>query len=234
MSRLPTPTPIDIFSDRDRPNLRRHLKSAFRAAIGELFLKRPPPRTGAPRRLLNAGCGPRRFDGFVNADFYSTRIGLTAKHRARRPDWMIDVRRRLKCDDNYWHGIFTEHMIEHLTFADARFALAEMLRTLKPGGWLRVTVPDLKKFATHYLSGDALDNPPRQWAHKAEAMADLTQMWGHQSVWDAELMAALLADLGFADIGEAKFREGNDPDLLQDDPEKQWETLYMEARKPTH
>ena len=88
----------DIYSNADRPNLRWHLKSVWRAFIGETFLKKYPPETGAPRRLLNLGCGPRRFAGFVNADFYSTR--LSAK-KGRRPDWMIDIRRPLKCRSDY-------------------------------------------------------------------------------------------------------------------------------------
>ena len=65
----------DIYSSNEHPGLRSHLKSAWRAFIGETFLKKYPPDTGSSRQLLNLGCGPRRFAGFVNTDFYLTRIG---------------------------------------------------------------------------------------------------------------------------------------------------------------
>jgi predicted SAM-dependent methyltransferase len=222
----------DIYANAERPNLRWHLKSAWRAFIGETFLKKYPPETGTARRLLNLGCGPRRFAGFVNADFYSTRIGRDRK--GRRPDWMIDIRRPLKCRSDYWDGVFAEHIIEHLTPADALAGLAEILRTLKPGARLRVTVPSLKIFAEYYVSGDdsRLDNPTRAWKHRGEAIADLVHLWGHQSVWDFDTLSDLLQKAGYSGITECRFGEGMDADLIEDDPEKAWETLYVEAVKP--
>ena len=147
---------------------------------------------------------------------------------------MVDVRCPLKCQDNYWDGVFTEHMIEHLTYADAFHAFSEILRTLKPGHWLRVTVPDFAKFSQYYQTGDreVFGTLPRQWSIRAEAIADITQMWGHQPVWDHEMMAKVLSEVGFTDIQTQTFQQGSNPDLLQDDPEKKWETLYVEAQKP--
>lgn len=232
---LATPPVIDLYSDRDRPGLRWHLKSAFRGFVGERFLRRYPPRTEGTDPYLNLGCGPKRFEGFVNADFYSTRTSLRKRNKARRPDWMVDVRRPLQCPDDYWRGVFCEHLIEHLTYADARFALSEILRTLKPGGRLRVTVPDFGKFARYYVSGETdafAGAPTRRWSSRGEAMADAAHMWGHQSLWDRDMMANLLSEVGFEGVEMQEFRSGGDPELLRDDPEKSWETLYMEARKP--
>lgn len=146
---------------------------------------------------------------------------------------MIDARRPFKCLDNYWHGVFTEHMIEHLTYSDAHAAFSEILRTLKPGGWLRVSVPDFEKYAQYYQSGEAqvFGTLPRKWSIRAEAIADITQMWGHQSVWDREMMEKVLSEVGFINISKQDFQRGNNPDLLQDDPEKSSETLYVEAQK---
>ncbi len=221
----------DIYSNNEHPGLRWHLKSAWRAFIGETFLKKYPPDTGASRRLLNLGCGPRRFTGFVNADFYSTRIGAK---KGRRPDWMIDIRRPLKCKSDFWDGVFAEHIIEHLTPGDALAGLHEILRTLKPGGRLRVTVPSLKIFAEYYVSGDdqISENQTRAWKHRGEAIADLVHLWGHQSVWDFGTMSALLQKAGYCNITECRFREGMDADLIKDDSDKAWETLYVEAVKP--
>jgi len=201
---LQEPAPFNIYASRDRPDFKWHLKSAFRSFIGELFLKRFPPDNGQPQNLLNLGCGPKRFTGFVNADFYSTRLSNWRRNNARRPDWMIDARRPFKCLDNYWHGVFTEHMIEHLTYSDAHAAFSEILRTLKPGGWLRVSVPDFEKYAQYYQSGEAqvFGTLPRKWSIRAEAIADITQMWGHQSVWDREMMEKVLSEVGFINISK--------------------------------
>jgi len=231
---LENPVPFDIYTTRDRPNLRWFLKFFLRSFIGEHFLKKFPPDKSMPRKLLNLGCGPMRFKEFVNADFYSTRILNWGRNKSRRPDWMVDVRRPLRCQDNYWEGVFSEHLIEHLTYSDAKYAFSEILRTLKPDCWLRVTVPDLEKFAQYYLTGKSqvFGTLPRQWTLRAEAIADITQMWGHQSVWDQAMMKRVLSEVGFVNVQVQEFRYGNNPDLLQDDPGKKWETLYVEAQKP--
>ena len=58
----------------------------------------------------------------------------------------MDATKPWKCPDNYWDGIFTEHVLEHLSYKDAIFAIGECYRPLKPGAWLRISVPDIDKF----------------------------------------------------------------------------------------
>lgn len=62
--------------------------------------------------------------------------------------------------DNSVSDIRCSHMLEHLSFDDAQKALAEWTRVLKPGGRLRVAVPDFRKIA------DSIDSDPL-WAHYA-------------------------------------------------------------------
>ena len=45
-------------------------------------------------------------------------------------------------------------------------------------------------------------------------------------------MSALLQKAGYSDITECRFGEGMDSDLIKDDSDKAWETLYVEAVKP--
>jgi hypothetical protein len=52
----------------------------------------------------------------------------------------------MEMPDNYWDGIFMEHVLEHLSYKDAIFAIGECYRTLKLGAWLRISVPDIDKF----------------------------------------------------------------------------------------
>ena len=63
-------------------------------------------------------------------------------------------------------------------------------------------------------------------------MADAAHMWGHQSLWDRDMMANLLSEVGFEGVEMQEFRSGGDPALLRDDPEKSWETLHGGPQAP--
>lgn len=192
--------------------------------FGHALLRRKPPRGG----LLNLGCGPHRFDGWVNADDY----GLKRRWRepAFRPDWMLDLTRAWRCPDNHWDGVFTEHVIEHVSYSQAVFGLREAFRTMRPGAWLRVSVPDLAVYVRRYCGTSA----PGLYEFPANAVAVsyLTQMHLHKSAWDGDLLCSVLRDIGFMDVSVVEYRQGTDDRLLRDDPDKQFESLYVEARKP--
>jgi hypothetical protein len=44
-------------------------------------------------------------------------------------------------------------------------------------------------------------------------------------------MIELLKSIGFASVEQVGFQESNDRRLLVDDPSKEWESLYVEARR---
>lgn len=46
-----------------------------------------------------------------------------------------------------------QHVFEHFGFEEAQTALAFCAQLLRPGGYLLITVPDLRIFALHYLTG---------------------------------------------------------------------------------
>jgi SAM-dependent methyltransferase len=84
---------------------------------------------------LHLGCGPHVLAGWLNTDLH-----------AIRPDVVcVDVTKRFPFGDSLFDYVFTEHMIEHLCFADARNAITESFRVLKPGGRIRVSTPDLAR-----------------------------------------------------------------------------------------
>ena len=84
---------------------------------------------------MHLGCGPHVLAGWLNTDLH-----------AIRPDVVcVDVTKRFPFGDSLFDYVFTEHMIEHLCFADARNAITESFRVLKPGGRIRVSTPDLAR-----------------------------------------------------------------------------------------
>jgi predicted SAM-dependent methyltransferase len=200
----------------------------LRSLYGRTFLSKKPNLKTNDKNLLNLGCGFTKFDGWVNADFFS---GIRFwKKVCSHPDWMLDLRFPLKCDDNVWDGVFSEHTIEHLYPNQVLSLLKELHRTMKPGAWLRITVPNLEKYIRYY-NGENVDSEFTQWHTGCEAIRTLTQDFGHISLWDSDLLSKFLKISGFENIQEVSFRQGTDKSLLKDKEARQWETLYMEAKK---
>lgn len=197
-------------------------------AVGDAFFRRPPPTMDGPQ-LLNLGCGPHIFEGWVNADDYAFKRAM--RERAFRPNWRLDITRPWRCPPDHWDGVFTEHVLEHVTYSEAIGALREALRTLKPGAWLRISVPDVRTYVEFYegrLARPEFGPIP----HPAVGISFLTQMHLHRSAWDADLMTRVLTEIGFADASAKSFGVSADPRLARDDPDKAHESLYVEARKP--
>lgn len=212
----------------------------FRAqyfVLHRIYGPRPPKHS----RLLNLGCGDSHLDGWVNADrLRITYLLLNARKVLQKslklPDWTIDAAWRWNCPDNYWEGIYTENVLEHLSYRDVVVTLKEVLRTLQPGRWLRVLLPDLARYVEFYNS-KANGTPANSWfeerfAFGAEAIAFLTQNQSHASVWDARLLSAVLAEIGFTNVATVAFGCGSDPRLMMDNVAGRYESLYVEAQKP--
>lgn len=92
-------------------------------------------------RLLNIGCGNRFHAAWVNIDLVS-RSGDVIQH---------DLMRGLPFDDNSFDGVYHSHVLEHLEPEQGSALLREGQRVLKPGGVLRVVVPDLEGIVREYL-----------------------------------------------------------------------------------
>lgn len=129
--------------------------------------------------------------------------------------------------DDIADAIFTSHFIEHLYHSDAVRLLTDCFRALKPGGSIRVCVPDLRIAVDAYLAGRAAEALDYFFIERNARTYDR-----HLYMYDLELLTQVLADCGFADIRRCSFREGSTPDLevLDNRPEQ---TLYVEARKPS-
>jgi hypothetical protein len=84
-----------------------------------------------------------------------------------------------------------------------------------------------------YYNGKATDSWfNEQFAYGAEAIASLTQNWGHTSVWDSQLLSSVLEQIGFSNIDTVSFGRGTDPQLIMDNSARRHESFYLEAQKP--
>jgi predicted SAM-dependent methyltransferase len=180
-------------------------------------------------QYLNLGCGTFKFNDWVNADLY--KLNKILRGLEQWPDWMLDATKAWNCPENFWGGIYNEHMIEHINYLGAVEVFQECYRTLQPQKWLRTVVPDLNKYVRYY-NHDLTNDSFKQFSCGAHAISELTQNWGHTSVWDEHLLRSVLEEVGFVNISKVDFKVSSDSKLLKDNPDRRWESLYMEAQKP--
>ena len=150
-------------------------------------------------RRVNIGSGRNILAGWLNLDIKPRPGGV----------W-LDCARPWPIADGVFSAALCEHMIEHVPKPMAQAILAETLRTLRPGGWLRVITPDLTLFAAHVLGGgDPRDEDYLQFLrafHGQEGLnwCDATNIifrdYGHQYIWSAEELSAALRRAGFVDL----------------------------------
>jgi SAM-dependent methyltransferase len=96
-------------------------------------------------RALNLGCGERFRPDWVNVDFTSTGPGVIA--------W--DLRRGIPFVAESFDLVYHSHILEHFHRSTVPAFLGECRRVLKPGGVIRIVVPDLEQITRLYL--DALE-----------------------------------------------------------------------------
>lgn len=172
---------------------------------------------------LNLGCGPQVVPGWINVD-YALGARLASKPLLKpvlrrlklfNVDWdpkifIHDLTRRLPWDDGSVEACYTSHTVEHFSREQGRFLVQEAFRVLKPGGVLRVIVPDLKHVIERYQSGelpaedlverlDVLYGPGKTGMKKL--LAPLVE-FPHKCMYDTEAMLRLLRGCGF--IAEAR------------------------------
>jgi predicted SAM-dependent methyltransferase len=139
--------------------------------------------------LLNLGCGASFHPAWVNVDF----------HPADATVLRHDLRQTLPFPDGHFAAVYHSHVLEHFPKAFAPVFLRECRRVLRPGGVLRVVVPDLENIARLYLqnleaalAGDAKAGPRHEWM-TLELLDQMTREEGGGEMakfWSREPMPA--------------------------------------------
>ncbi|WP_416687688.1 methyltransferase domain-containing protein [Candidatus Pseudothioglobus sp. Uisw_041] len=209
-----------------KSNLKELLVFELQSFVGRNFFRKRPILFNE-KNYLNLGCGHNLIDGFVNADFF---YKVWNKKIPKR-QWMLDLRYNLECEDETFDGVYSEHTFEHLTYLTVDNLLKELHRTVKKGGIIRITVPDCDKFVKYYNGDYQNNNFSGAFDSKCLAMHHLTQASGHMSIWCFEEMKSALEKAGFTQVKEMSFQKSQDNMLMHDIQEREWETVYVEAKK---
>lgn len=122
------------------------------------------------RRFLNLGCGSHRHPEWLNADLVPSGPDVLA----------VDLRQPLPFAPGSFAAVYSSHVLEHLTPGEARTVLAEMFRVTRPGGIVRIVVPDLEGIARQYLATldevDATGSVEAHWKHRWMIVELIDQM----------------------------------------------------------
>ncbi len=143
--------------------------------------------------------------------------------------------------------VFSSDMLEHLDRIDSRKFLAECLRILRPGGLLRLSVPNLRMMAEYYLQGGDANLFLERLAFPLDKPRGFleTIRWllighrGHYWMYDDSLLCELVTSCGFIDAQVLKAGETTILDYGKLDlnaraggREVGAGSLYLEARRP--
>jgi predicted SAM-dependent methyltransferase len=90
---------------------------------------------------LNLGCGHHFNKQWVNVDFSKTGDGVIGHN----------LLKGIPFHDDTFEVVYHSHVLEHFQKDDAKKFVDECYRVLKPGGVIRVVIPDLEEIANHYI-----------------------------------------------------------------------------------
>jgi predicted SAM-dependent methyltransferase len=183
------------------------------------------------KRYLDIGTSGNVNDTFISLDY--------EWHPSLDICW--DVTKGIPIADASVDGVYSEHCIEHLDFRDGAALLAECRRVLRPGGTIRIIVPDVELYARRYVALlDGVSDEPMP-LHEFDGVDGLYtpamsvnrifQEFGHRFIYDFATLQAMLERNGFVDVAKESFRTGRDPTMLQDAADHATESLYVEASK---
>ena len=191
-------------------------------------------------KKLQLGCGGNFLAGWLNTDLEP--LSPTVLY--------LDASMPFEFPDNSFDYIFSEHMIEHMPYAAGVNMLKESFRILKPGGRIRITCPDFQFLLGLYTNRERLNKEYSDWActddlkwppfkHPLFTINNYMRAWGHQFIYDQEVLASTLSMLGFDEIESYAIQESDDPLLCNlEIPSRmrpgylQLESMTLEAVKP--
>lgn len=176
-------------------------------------------------KKLHIGCGIHTMKGWLNSDFFPKSADTL----------FLDATTTFPFEDNSFDYIFSEHMIEHISYADGFKMISECHRVLKPNGKIRISTPDLKFLIELYRT----EKTPTQdqyikWTSKsynktapypdeAFVINNFFRSWGHRFIYDSKTLGASLERAGFTQVENMEINKSE---------ETAFQDLEYEGRMP--
>lgn len=176
-------------------------------------------------RRLNWGCGTGARRGWINSD----------RTAGAGVDLVADIREGLPIESatiDYAVGVNT---LQELAFPELMPALVELLRVLRPGGTLRLVVPDLDAGIRAYTKHDdrLLVAPDQVRSRGGRFIAHLLGCGHSRTLFTFDFLEELLLDAGFVDV--TRCRPGETASRHQEIVEldgRERDGIFIEATRP--
>ena len=163
-------------------------------------------------RKLHIGCGGNILGDWLNSDFspYSDRV------------LHLDATKTFPFSKETFDYIFSEHLIEHVSYSNGLAMLSECHRVLKNNGKIRISTPNLQFLIDLYSDNKSeLQKEYIKWATdsfiKSAPYYDDTFVinnfvrdWGHLFIYDEKTLRSSLEKAGFTKILRCELNESQD------------------------
>ncbi len=172
-------------------------------------------------KRLNWGCGDVRPTDWINADLRDGE-GI---------DISGSILDGLPLKDGSVDYISSQHALQQLLVYDIIEALKELRRVLKPGGVLRMCLPDLDKAIAAYNKGDSEYFLCWDWDSMSGNFITFIMDFNYtRTPLTFEFAEELLSKAGFAEIHRVMYRQTTSrfPEIIELDS-RPTESFYVEA-----
>jgi predicted SAM-dependent methyltransferase len=199
-------------------------------------------------KKYNLGCGPKFYQNFLNVGYWAQlQEGAVYKDlNGTTNTFMLnhDLRHGIPAADNSLDLAYHSHMLEHLSYTDGIEFTKECLRVLKPGGTLRILVPDLELWINAYMNNNSFffeqyrqmgGIDPDIYVTKAAVFMGMLHNHEHKCGYDFESLKWLVEHVGFIDVKRTLYGAGTIDDIEnieKVDPIRTMESLCIECKKP--
>ncbi len=177
-------------------------------------------------KRLNWGCGGDPRPGWINSD-QKDEPGV---------DLVCDIRDGLPLVDDSIDYAVSIHALPEVPYGDLVPVLEELHRVLKPGGVLRLALPDLERGLAAYQRGDRdyFLVADEEWRDLGSKLVVQLVWYGYsRSLFVPSFVEELLRKAGFEDVRHLGFRETASPHPeIVDLDNRERESLFVEATKP--
>jgi predicted SAM-dependent methyltransferase len=214
---------------------------------------------------LNLGCGSLRPPGWINTDSSLNAnlqkiplIGKSITKQFNKVEYgdtnmvYMNLNKQWRYKNNTVDIVYASHLFEHLTLRSASLFLKESYRCLKPGGTIRIVVPDLykicKKYIQNYENGVENASDFIMWAINMHREGQygvnlnlfkkvVLEIQGyphqHKFMYDEKSLSKTLKEAGFIDLLSLSYGESKYISEIKDveGTNESYLSVYIEAKK---